>query len=62
MKNTLTLLILTSLFLSMNLSANERFVADNAKTKLEWLGEKVLGQHTGTINLQSGWLTWTEIR
>jgi polyisoprenoid-binding protein YceI len=58
MKNTLTLLILTSLFLSMNLSANERFVADNAKTKLEWLGEKVLGQHTGTINLQSGWLTW----
>lgn len=50
MKNTLTLLIITSM-LSMNLNAKERLVADNAKTKLEWLGEKVTGQHTGTINL-----------
>lgn len=57
MKNTLTLLIITSM-LSMNLNANERLVVDNAKTKLEWLGEKVTGQHTGTINLHSGWLTW----
>lgn len=36
--------------------------ADVQKTKLEWLGEKVLGKHTGTIQLQSGWLTWNNNR
>ena len=35
-------------------------VADTTSTKLLWLGEKVTGQHTGTIKLQSGWLTWQD--
>lgn len=32
--------------------------ADAKNTRLEWLGEKILGKHPGTINLQSGWLIW----
>jgi len=36
--------------------------ADVQKTRLEWLGEKVLGKHTGTIQLQSGWLVWENNR
>ena len=38
----------------------EKLIADNAKTTLNWLGEKVTGQHTGTIKLQSGWLNWQD--
>ncbi|MFN8242232.1 MAG: hypothetical protein U0X39_15940 [Bacteroidales bacterium] len=37
-----------------------KMTADTEKTKMEWLGEKVVGQHNGTINLQSGWLTMKE--
>jgi polyisoprenoid-binding protein YceI len=33
-------------------------VADTSKSKLMWLAEKVTGQHTGTVRLNSGWLTW----
>jgi polyisoprenoid-binding protein YceI len=38
----------------------ERLTADTSKTTLLWLGEKVTGQHTGTIKLQSGWLNWKD--
>jgi polyisoprenoid-binding protein YceI len=38
----------------------ERLAADTSKTTLQWLGEKVTGQHTGTIKLQSGWLNWKD--
>jgi polyisoprenoid-binding protein YceI len=38
--------------------SQEKYMADAAKTKLEWLGEKVTGEHHGTINLQSGSLVW----
>jgi len=41
-------------------NGQERFVADTSKTTLSWLGEKVTGQHTGTIKLQSGWLSWKD--
>jgi polyisoprenoid-binding protein YceI len=36
--------------------AQTKFTADNTKSTLNWLGEKVTGQHNGTVNLQSGWL------
>jgi len=56
-----TFLILTVILMSVvNISADEKFTADREKTKLLWLGEKVTGEHTGTINLQSGWLTWQD--
>jgi len=42
------------------MDAQNRLTADNNKTKLEWLGEKVLGKHTGTVSLKSGWLESTD--
>ncbi len=59
MKKELIFLALSGLFL-MNVSAQEKLTADTSKTKLLWLGEKVIGQHTGSINLQSGWLNWQD--
>jgi polyisoprenoid-binding protein YceI len=41
-------------------TGQEKLAADTSKTTLTWLGEKVTGQHTGTIKLQSGWLNWKE--
>lgn len=43
--------------LFLNATAQNKLIADTTQTKLLWLGEKVTGQHTGTIKLQSGWLT-----
>lgn len=59
MKNALLLLTLT-IFLSVNTMAQEKLTADKGKTTLTWLGEKVTGQHTGTIDLKSGWLSWKD--
>ena len=53
------LLTLSVLFL-INAGAQNKLTADTTKTKLLWLGEKVTGQHTGTINLQSGWINWQD--
>jgi polyisoprenoid-binding protein YceI len=57
MKRSLLLFVLTGLFL-VNVVAQDKLIADTSKTKLLWLGEKVTGQHNGTIKLQSGWITW----
>ncbi len=56
MKNILLLTLLSGL--SINLAnAQVKLTADNDKSTLNWTGEKVTGQHTGTIKLQNGWLT-----
>jgi polyisoprenoid-binding protein YceI len=47
-------------FILLTISAQEKFTADTAQTKLLWLGEKVTGQHFGTVKLKSGWLTWKD--
>lgn len=31
--------------------------ADLQKTELNWVGEKVLGEHNGTIKLKNGWIS-----
>jgi len=59
MKRALLLLTISGLFF-VNVGAQNKLTADTTKTKLLWLGEKVTGQHTGTINLQSGWLNWQD--
>jgi polyisoprenoid-binding protein YceI len=59
MKRALLLLTLFSLVL-LNIGAQNKLVADTTNTKILWLGEKVTGQHTGTIKLKSGWLTWQD--
>jgi|ERR1035437_3887343 polyisoprenoid-binding protein YceI len=55
MKRALLFLAISVLFL-VNVGAQNKLTADTSKTQLIWLGEKVTGQHTGTIKLQSGWL------
>lgn len=59
MKKRVLLLALSGLFF-INAVAQNKLTADTDKTTLIWLGEKVTGQHTGTINLKSGWLTWQD--
>lgn len=59
MKRALLLLTLMGLVL-VNVGAQSKLAADTTKTTLLWLGEKVTGQHTGTIKLQSGWLNWQD--
>jgi polyisoprenoid-binding protein YceI len=59
MKRSLLSLGLSMLFF-LNVFSQNKLVADTLKSKLLWLGEKVTGQHTGTIKLQSGWLVWQE--
>lgn len=56
------ILLFTALFLSVSLTSNAqvKLTADTSKTKLLWLGEKVTGQHAGTIKLRDGWLTWQD--
>jgi polyisoprenoid-binding protein YceI len=46
-----------AILLIANLNAQGRLNADTLKTKLNWKGEKVLGEHSGTIKLKSGWLS-----
>jgi len=43
-------------------AAQEKFTANREKTTLSWLGEKVIGQHTGTIDIKYGHLTWIDNR
>ena len=59
MKRILALLTFQFLIL-LTVAAQDKYTADTVQTKLLWLGEKVTGQHTGTINLKSGWLTWKD--
>jgi polyisoprenoid-binding protein YceI len=59
MKRALIFLTLTGLFL-VNVAAQNKLTADTTKTTLLWLGEKVTGQHAGTVKLQSGWLNWQD--
>ena len=42
------------------ISAQDKLTADTAQTRIAWLGEKVTGQHVGTIKLLTGWLNWSD--
>jgi polyisoprenoid-binding protein YceI len=55
MKNAI--LLLCFILYPVLTNAQVKMNADTEKTTLQWLGEKVMGQHTGTINLKDGWLT-----
>jgi hypothetical protein len=55
MKRTFLLFAIMAIVI-VNASAQLKLNADTTKSKLEWLGEKVTGQHSGTIKLQSGWI------
>jgi len=49
MKRALLFLTISGLFM-LSVGAQNKLSADTTKTSLLWLGEKVTGQHTGTIN------------
>jgi len=49
-----------ALIITGSVTAQQRLTANSALTSMSWLGEKVVGQHTGTINLKSGWVDWHE--
>lgn len=53
----LLLFVLTGSFF-LNVHAQNKLTADAEKTQMQWKGEKVLGEHSGTIKLKSGWLNW----
>jgi polyisoprenoid-binding protein YceI len=59
MNRILAILALQSM-LFLTVSGQDKYAADTAQTRLFWLAEKVTGQHTGTIHLKSGWLTWKD--
>jgi polyisoprenoid-binding protein YceI len=59
MKNGLLFVALLSVATVVT-KGQEKMAADTSKTTLQWLGEKVTGQHTGTIKIQSGWLIWKD--
>ncbi len=59
MKNILIFFLIISSGLSLNA---QKLTADTEKSQLNWLGEKVTGQHDGTIKLKSGWLNWENNR
>jgi polyisoprenoid-binding protein YceI len=58
MKRLLLLTLAVSFFI--NVTAQKKLTADPEKTLLQWYGEKVTGEHHGTIKLKSGWLTWQD--
>lgn len=47
---------------TFTINAQGRLTADAEKTTLLWLGEKVTGEHSGTIKLKDGWLNWQDNR
>jgi polyisoprenoid-binding protein YceI len=59
MKNIFLLFALFG-FSAVVANGQVKLTADTTKTTLNWLGEKVTGQHTGTIRLQNGWLIMKE--
>ncbi|OFY68485.1 MAG: hypothetical protein A2V64_00145 [Bacteroidetes bacterium RBG_13_43_22] len=54
------LFFITLIIMTGTMNAQQKLNADKEKTTLHWLGEKVLGEHNGTIRLQDGWLTWKD--
>ncbi len=61
MKTTIATAVISLMSIS-SVEAQNKLNADISKTTLEWLGEKVLGKHTGTIKLKSGHLEWRDNR
>lgn len=57
-----SLILLFALFAIISVKAQQKLTADTEKSQLQWLGEKVTGQHNGTVKLKSGWLTWENNR
>ena len=49
-------MVILGVFFLVNLSAKDTLIVDLDKTKIQWTGQKVTGEHTGTLNLSEGWI------
>jgi polyisoprenoid-binding protein YceI len=61
MRRILLTVLLSASFIAISLG-QEKLVADTSKTTLYWVGEKVTGQHSGSVKLQSGFLYFKDNR
>ena len=57
MKRTL-IIISVLLAFAYSATAQVRYTADTTKTVLQWKATKVVGGHTGKIELKNGWIDW----
>jgi polyisoprenoid-binding protein YceI len=57
MKKTIFLSIAILLSAVLGVNTQTKYKADVANSKINWVGKKVTGEHTGTINLLSGEFT-----
>ena len=53
---TITLAVVLATVLLGSLSANDTLQVDLENSQVNWVGRKVTGEHTGTLNLSSGWV------
>ncbi len=53
---TIAILLVTTLFVN----AQTKYKADLTNSKITWVGKKITGEHTGTINLSDGEYTITK--
>ena len=54
MKKSILLTALIIVSAALTLQSQTKYKADITGSKISWLGKKVTGEHTGTINLASG--------
>ena len=52
----ITLAVVLATVLLGSLSANDTLQVDLDNSQINWVGRKVTGEHTGTLNLSSGWV------
>ena len=57
MKNKILLSVAIFLMAGLYVNAQTKYKADVANSKITWLGKKITGEHTGTINLSEGEFT-----
>jgi|WetSurMetagenome_2_1015567.scaffolds.fasta_scaffold381292_1 polyisoprenoid-binding protein YceI len=57
MKKTILMTLAVLLSAIITSQAQTKYKADVANSKINWVGKKVTGEHTGTINLASGEFT-----
>jgi polyisoprenoid-binding protein YceI len=57
MKKTILMTLAVVLSAIITSQAQTKYKADPAGSKINWLGKKVTGEHSGTINLSSGEFT-----
>ncbi len=58
MKTLKTLALAMVAFTTISASAQSKKKVDVSKSKITWVGKKVTGEHSGTVNLRDGLLTF----